>query len=218
MTKQRIILADDHIIFRQGLTSLLNEGIAEVVAEASNGTELLEIIPVFNPDMVLMDISMPIMGGVEATKLINEKYPDIKVLALSMFGDQEYYYQMIQAGAKGFVLKTSGINELEKAINEISEGGSYFSNELLRKIISTFSPIRSETEKIISVHRNLSTREIEVLKLICEGYTNLEIAERLNISETTAKGHRNKILQKTACKNTANLVMHAIKAKIIDIY
>jgi DNA-binding NarL/FixJ family response regulator len=217
MGKLKVILADDHIIFRQGLASLLNKGIADVVAEASNGAELLEIIPKFNPDLVLMDISMPVMDGIEATRIISEKFPGVKVLALSMFGDQEYYHQMIHAGAKGFVIKSSGINELEKAINEIASGESYFSNELLRKIISNFSPTDNDSVSTINIERKLSVREIEVLQLICAGFTNIEIAEKLNISETTAKGHRNKILQKTACKNTANLVMHAIKSKIIVI-
>jgi DNA-binding NarL/FixJ family response regulator len=133
--KPTIIIVDDHLIFRQGLKTIITmENIANVIGEASNGLELLELLTHLKPDMVLMDIDMPLMNGLEATEKALELIPDLKIIAFSMFNDEEYYYKMIDRGVKGFILKTSGINELENAIKNVMLGDSYFSNELLRKI------------------------------------------------------------------------------------
>ena len=133
--KPTIIIVDDHLIFRQGLKTIITmENIANVIGEASNGLELLELLTHLKPDMVLMDIDMPLMNGLEATEKALELIPDLKIIAFSMFNDEEYYYKMIDLGVKGFILKTSGINELENAIKNVMLGDSYFSNELLRKI------------------------------------------------------------------------------------
>ncbi len=213
MVKNKIIIVDDHKIFRDGIKSVITiEGIADVIADAGNGKEFLELLKTHEPDLVLMDISMPVMNGVEATKKALEIYPDIKFLALSSFGDEEYYYKMIDAGVKGFILKDVGIAELEVAINEVLEGGSYFSNELLRRIIANVSKKKLETSSKL-----LSKRELEILTEICNGHTNVEIAEKLNISPDTVKGHRSKVLSKTDCKNSASLVVYAIKNKLIEI-
>jgi DNA-binding NarL/FixJ family response regulator len=215
MTKAKLYLVDDHLIFREGLRNLIEvEGIGKVVGEASNGKEFLENFEEAEPDLVLMDISMPIMNGIEATKLAIEKNPDLKVMALSMNGDEEYYYKMIEAGVKGFLLKDSGIKEIERAIQTIIDGDSYFSNELLRRIIANIGkPIDKE-----KVSENiLSSRETEVLIEICNGLTNEEIADKLFISPQTVKGHRSNLLSKTNCKNSASLVMWAIKSKIIEL-
>ncbi|MEI7504035.1 MAG: response regulator transcription factor [Paludibacter sp.] len=137
--KPSLIIVDDHLIFRQGLKSIIDiENIANVIGEASSGTEFIELLKDHKPDVVLMDIEMPYMNGMEATRKALEMVPDMKIIAVTMFGDEEYYYKMIELGVKGFIVKSSGINELENAIREVMLGESYFSNELLRKIINNY--------------------------------------------------------------------------------
>jgi DNA-binding NarL/FixJ family response regulator len=212
--KKKVIIVDDHDMFRAGVKVLLNNTKSiEVVAEARNGKEFLETLDKHTPDAVLMDISMPVMDGIEATRQGLTINPSLKILALSMYGDEEYYFKMVRAGVKGFVLKSSGISELEKAIIEVSNDGNYFSNELLLQIISNFNDenINKETKPL------LTKREIEVLKLVVTGLSNNEIAEKLNISVTTVKSHRANLLNKTMCNNSASLIMYAIKHKIVEI-
>ncbi|MBK3516875.1 response regulator transcription factor [Carboxylicivirga marina] len=215
MKNVNIFLVDDHRIFREGVKSLIEmEGVGKVCGEASNGQEFLNAIEDTVPDLVLMDISMPVMNGIETTKAAIEKYPDIKIVALSMHGDEEYYYKMIESGVKGFLLKDSGIKEIEKAIYSVIDGDSYFSNELLRRIITN---INNPDKKESSNTSDLSKRELEVLREICNGLTNDEIAEKLFISAQTVKGHRSNLLSKTNCRNSASLVMFAIKNKIVEL-
>lgn len=213
--KPTVIIVDDHLIFQQGLKAMITaENIATVVGEASNGKELIDILTSCNPDLVLMDIDMPHMNGMEATKKAIELCPDIKIIALTMFDNEDYYYKMIDCGVKGFILKSTGINELEKAIHDVMLGESYFSNELLRKIIRNFSHKDSQKQTDIN---HLTDREIEVLQQICLGSTTDEIAKKLNISPKTVKSHRSNLLEKTNCKNTPSLILFAIKNKIINL-
>jgi DNA-binding NarL/FixJ family response regulator len=213
--KPTLIIVDDHLIFQQGLKAMITaENIANVVGEASNGKEFIELLSGCKPDLVLMDIDMPQMNGMEATQKAIELMPDIKIIALTMFGDEEYYYKMIDLGVKGFILKSTGIAEIEKAIKDVIQGESYFSNELLRKIIMNFSRSNEQKKKD---NNNLTEREIEVLQQICVGSTTDEIAEKLNISPKTVKSHRSNLLEKTACKNTATLILFALRNKIIDL-
>lgn len=214
--KIKIFIVDDHDIFRDGIKLLLSSGDhAVIIGEAGNGKEFFDKLTTVDPDVVLMDIAMPVMDGIEATRKLQESGSDLKVLALTMFGDEKYYYQMIQAGVKGFVLKSSGISELLKAITEVCEGRSYFSNELLVKLISGINNNNKNGSGTESV--NISKREIEVLKLIALGHTNEEIAEKLHISPPTVRTHRANLLTKTGCGNTASLVMYAIKNKLVEI-
>lgn len=213
--KPTLIIVDDHLIFQQGLKAIINaENIATVIGEASNGKDFIELLSLHKPDLVLMDIDMPQMNGMEATQKALEIMPDIKIIALTMFSDEEYYYKMIDLGVKGFILKSSGINEIEKAIHDVMLGESYFSNELLRKIILNFS--RKETEKTTS-HKDFTDREMEILQHICLGDTTEEIAKKLNISPKTVKSHKSNLLEKTACKNTPSLILFAIKNKVINL-
>ncbi len=215
MAKSKLYLVDDHQIFREGLRNLIEiEGIGEVVGESNNGKDFIDKIENIDVDLVLMDISMPIMNGIEATKLAIEKKPELKVIALSMNGDEDYYYKMIEAGVKGFLLKDSGIKEIERAIFTVIDGDSYFSNELLRRIISNLAKPSDKKNESDSL---LSGREKEVLIEICNGLTNDEIAEKLFISAQTVKGHRSNLLSKTNCRNSASLVMYAIKNKIVEL-
>jgi len=215
LRKPDLIIVDDHLIFRQGLRSLITlENFATVIGEASNGIEFLELLKHLKPDLVLMDIDMPHMNGLEATQKAMELIPNLKVVAFTMFADEDYYYKMIDLGVKGFLLKSSGIQELEKAIHDIMNGESYFSNELLRKIINNFG--RNAAKKPVEAHR-LTARELEVLQQICMGLSNDEVAENLFISTKTVKSHRSNLLEKTNCKNTPALILYAVRNKLIEI-
>ena len=214
MSKIKITLVDDHALFRNGLRILLDTNKNfKVIFEAENGKEFLENLENNIPDIVLMDINMPIMDGIEATQIANDRYPDIKVIALTMFGEEEYYYKMINAGAKGFILKNSEINEVIEAINQVMIGNSYFSQELLYKVIKSFKPHKEPIQE----SANLSKRELQVLEEICNGLSNQEIADNLFISKRTVDKHRANLLSKTNSKNTANLIMYAIKNKLVSV-
>ena len=215
VSKPDVIVVDDHLIFRQGLKSLLiSEKIASVIGEASNGKEYLELLTHLKPDLVLMDIDMPNMNGMEATERSLSMFPDLKIIVFTMFGDEEYYYRMIDLGVKGFILKSSGINELEKAISEVMLGESYFSNELLRKMIQNLS--RKSENKTIK-EPSFTAREMEILEQICQGLNNEEIADKLFISPKTVKSHRSNLLVKTSSKNTPGLILYALKNKIVMV-
>jgi DNA-binding NarL/FixJ family response regulator len=215
MEKPAIVIVDDHLIFRQGLTALINgQNIATVIGESSNGKEYLELLGHLKPDFVLMDIDMPHMNGMEATQKSLEIMPDLKIIVFTMFGDEDYYYKMIDLGVKGFILKSSGIGELQNAIREVMMGESYFSNELLRKIINRMGrKTTGNTAKEIS----LTARELEILQHICLGLTNDQIAQKLFISTKTVKRHRANLLEKTNCKNTPSLILYALKNKIVTL-
>lgn len=213
--KHRIMVVDDHYIFRNGLIDLLEEiENVELAGEASSGKEFLELVQEVNPDIVFMDIKMPEMNGIEATAIAMEKYPDLKIVALSMFGDSEYLDEMLQAGAIGYLLKNIGREDLEKAIKNIAEGKGYFSEEMLilvtRKVFA-----RKGEEQIKSVIDSFTKRELEVLELVCKGFSNNQIAEMLHISPRTVGGHRNNLLSKTSLKNSASLVSFAMKHKLV---
>lgn len=213
MEKIRIIIADDHQLFRNGLKILLSAfPDFEVVAEASNGEEFLKILRNTQADIALMDINMPEMDGIDATRKGLKLCPDINIIALSMYGEEEYYYKMVDAGAKGFLLKDSDISEVRDAILTIRKGGSYFSQELLYHVIQKIKHRESETKSA-----NLSKREKEILIKICEGLSNQQIAESLFISKRTVDKHRANLLGKTNSKNTASLILFAIKNKLIEI-
>ena len=146
--KPTVILVDDHLIFRQGLKSLINfENIGTIVGEASDGKEFLELLSISVPDLVIMDIDMPNMNGIEATQKAIELEPGLKIIVFSMFGDQEYFLKMIDLGVKGFILKSSGINDLEKAVHEVMKGKNYFSPELPKKTVNKFG-IKNAQENI----------------------------------------------------------------------
>jgi DNA-binding NarL/FixJ family response regulator len=213
MDKIRIIIADDHQLFRNGLKILLNAFQEfEVTGEASNGEEFLRIIKNTPADVVLMDINMPEMDGIEATRKGIRINPDLDIIALSMYGEEEYYYKMVDAGAKGFLLKDSDISEVREAIVTVRKGGSYFSQELLYHVIQKIKHREQENKSA-----NLSKREKEILIKICEGLSNQEIAETLFISKRTVDKHRANLLGKTNSKNTASLILFAIRNKLIEI-
>jgi DNA-binding NarL/FixJ family response regulator len=213
MDKIKIIIADDHQLFRNGLKILLNAFPEfEVIAEATNGLDFLDVIKNTAADLALMDINMPEMDGIEATRRGLKICPDLNIIALSMYGEEEYYYKMVDAGAKGFLLKDSDISEVKEAILTVKKGGSYFSQELLYHVIQKIKHRENESKSA-----NLSKREKEILFKICEGLSNQEIAETLFISKRTVDKHRANLLGKTNSKNTASLILFAIKNKLIEI-
>ena len=214
MERIKIILVDDHQMFREGLKFVLKQ-IPEfdIIGEASNGQEYLKLLEQSQPDVVLMDIGMPVMDGVEATAKTSELYPAIDVIALSMFSDQEYYHKMVAAGVKGFLIKEAGVDELEKAIKSVQNGNAYFSQELLRNIIVNISNPKVTSKDPLQLTR----REEEVLQMICKGFTTKEISDLLFISQKTVEGHKTNLLSKTNSKNTINLMLFAFKHKLVEV-
>lgn len=212
--KIKLFLVDDHSLFLNGLKSLLSKNPQySIVGEAGNGLEFLGAFESARPDVVLMDISMPEMDGIEASRKALEIDPDLKIITLSMYGDQEYYTKMLESGVRGFVLKDSDIQEVETAINTVVEGGNHFSVQLLRGLVVA----RKESLLSNNDEDYLSERELEVLIEICQGLSNVEIADKLFISKRTVEKHRANILLKTGCKNTASLVVFAIRNHLVEI-
>lgn len=212
----KIMLVDDHTLFRNGLRTLLAgiEGL-EVVAEASDGMEFLGQLGGVMPDVVLLDIEMPRMNGIAAAEEALRKWPELKIITLSMYGDEDYYFKMVSLGVKGFILKNSDIKDVVTAIGTVAEGGSFFSQELLFNLVSNLKSTPSAVPDDST--EQLSQRESEILLHICRGESNNEIADALFISKRTVDKHRSNILAKTGCRNTANLVVYAIKNNLVEI-
>jgi DNA-binding NarL/FixJ family response regulator len=206
MNKISVYIVDDHQLFRQGLKLLLsNLDYIDNVYDAENGLQFIEDLKNNKVDIALLDIEMPEMNGIEAAKKAIEIHPGIKIIALSMYSGKNYYLSMIEAGACGFLLKNSSFQEVEQAIFDVYQGKSYISIEILNEILK-------HPPKNNAPHPDtLTNRETEVLLLICKGLTNNEISDRLMVSKRTIDKHRENLLLKTQSKNTANLVMYAIK-------
>ncbi len=215
----KIIIVDDHSLFREGIKLLIeNEGYGEIIAEAENGLQFMDLLKTHKPDLVIMDIEMPVMNGLEATQQAVKQFQTLKILVLTMLNEKSNYIDLVNAGAMGFVLKTAGKLEFEKAIKTVIAGGSYFSNELLRQIImqqheKTVKPIRECPADFSTV----SKREKEVLEHLCKGMTVSEIAETLFVSPKTIETHRSSLLKKSNTRNTINLVLCAIKNKVVEL-
>ena len=212
--KRNVIIVDDHTLFRNGLRILLNTlEDYQVVAEAANGKQFLDLLEESVPDLVLLDINMPVMDGIEAATIAQKLHPGLKIITLSMYGEEDYYYKMVNAGVKGFVLKNSDIKEVKSALDVVYEGGSFFSSELLQNLVNSLKSSSKSKES----HAELSEREMEILILICQGLSNQEIGDKLFISKRTVDKHRANILEKSESKNTAQLVVYAIKNKLVEL-
>jgi len=212
----KIALVDDHTMFREGLRfALSQQKDFEIIHESSDGEDFIEYLGAnAAPDVVIMDINMPKMDGVETSEQALKIYPELCIITLSMYGDPHYYQKMVAAGVKGFLMKEAGLIELSNAIRSVAAGNSYFSQELLQKIIKDISnpKVRGSKSKVV----DLTKREEEVLGLICKGYDNKEIADKLFISLKTVEGHKTNLLSKTNTKNAINLMLFAIKHHLID--
>ncbi len=216
----RIALVDDHSLFRSGMKMLLAScPDFEVVVDAGSGEEFLEMLDTAAPDVVFMDYSMSGMNGAETTVKALERNPDLKIITLSMFGDNAYYSHMMAVGAKGFLLKDSGFDEVVAAVHTVNDGGEYFSASLLEALSHSMRSVHigdTVADEIVDADR-LSEREIEILVAICQGLSTQEIADKLYISKRTVDKHRANILEKSGCKNTASLVVYAIRHRLVEV-
>lgn len=211
----RIVLVDDEILFRQGIKFILDrEEDYEVVYEASNGRELIEYLETseVKPDLIITDLKMPVLNGVETTKILHKKYPELKIIALTSYETHSFVANMIDVGAASFVLKNSRPEDLLYAIKQVLDNGFYYNDRILKILKET--EIKSKNVKCELDSAFLSPREIEVLQLICEQKNTAEIAEILFISPRTVEGHRTNLLLKTESKNIAGLVVFAIQNQI----
>ena len=209
-----IILADDHELFRDGFSVMVNK-ISEInlVGEARNGKELIQLARKLKPDVIVTDIKMPELDGIQATKELTKEMPEIGIIALSMFEEDSLIIDMLEAGAKGYLLKNAQKDEIMDAIKTINKGGVYYCRNInmkMGKMIakSNHNPFLSKQE--------FSPQQIEVIKLICKELSNKEIAERLNIKKRTVDWHRQNILEKINAKNTIGVVIYALKNRIVE--
>ncbi|GAI40365.1 unnamed protein product, partial [marine sediment metagenome] len=191
-------------------------GDIEVVGEAANGKEALKVVRTLMPDVVLMDIAMPIMGGLEATRRICKEFPETKVLALTQYDDREYVFPVIEAGAHGFISKTAASSELTSGIRSVCRGDSFLSPSVARVLVEDYQQ-GDNIRKSHDPYEQLTDREREILKLLAEGYTTREIADTLIISPKTVEGHRTSLMAKLDIHNRIDLVKYALRKGIITI-
>jgi two-component system response regulator NreC len=213
----RLLLADDHVVVRSGLRMLLQarEDI-EIVGEAENGREAVEKVRTLQPDVVLMDVQMPDMNGIEATRRIKEVAPQTAVLALTMHEDDHYFFEMLHAGASGYVPKRAAPDELIEAIQTVSQGNVFLYPSLATRLVQDYLH-RAQAGDQPLVQDDLTPRELEVLTLIAEGLTNAEIADRLVISVKTVDRHRENLMRKLNLHHRIDLVKYALKMGLIDL-
>lgn len=216
MQKIRVLLVDDHAILREGIKALLEkQDNIEVVAEAANGREAIVKATQFQPDVVVLDISMPLMDGLDATRRMKKESPEIKVLILTMHDDEEYFFQLLRAGASGYITKKAVGGELASAIEAVNRGESFFCPSMSKHLLSDYLRLDKATDQIKQVE--LTSREREIVKLIAEGYTNQQIADSLHRSVKTIESHRSNILRKLDIHDTIELVKYAVRKRLIEI-
>ena len=212
----KVVVADDHTILRQGIKALLdNQSGIEVIAEAKDGREALTLIERLLPDVILMDIAMPGLNGLEATRRIKKKFPKIKVLVLTMYTNEEYVFQILQAGANGYLVKETAFQDLISAITAVYRDEAFMSPSISKKVINRYTQRAQKTND--TTCDVLTTREREVLQLIAEGSSSKKIAEALFISPKTVETHRTHIMDKLNIHNRTDLVKYAIRKGIVDI-
>jgi DNA-binding NarL/FixJ family response regulator len=215
--KINIVITDDHKLFRKGIIALLEDfDFVGEINEASNGKELLELLSEIKilPDIILLDLRMPVMDGVEAQQKIRELYPGIKIIILTMEDDEQFILHLISEGVNGYLLKNADPIEMEQAILKVYEKDFYFSEDISSLVLKNLNK-KEKAETIFNP--DFSERELQVLKLICKQYTNAEIAENFDVSIRTAEGYRQKLVEKTGAKNIAGLVVLALKHKWVTI-
>lgn len=207
----KYIIADDHLIFRNGLRLALEDEQLACIGEAGNGVELLDLIARQQPDLAIIDLQMPEMDGLSATRIIQQHYPGVHIIILSMHDDEHYLLQLMEEGAGSYLLKNVDPDELKTAIRSVVETGYYFNNKLSHAMLCKMVSQQKITPKFNEVV-TFSEREKEILKMICNELTNHEISRQLYLSPRTVEGIRAKLLEKIGVRNTAGLVMYAVKA------
>lgn len=216
MLKLRVVLGDDHTLVRQGIRKILEErGDWEVVAEAGDGRDAVKKVIEHEPDVAILDIGMPLLNGIEATRQIVKRAPTVRVLILSMHSDEAYITQALQAGAKGYLLKDSADTDLIRGVTDVAAGKSFFSPAVAKVMLDDY--VRHLADKgIVDRYDALSEREREIFQLVAEGHSNKAIAELLSISPATVETHRAHILQKLDLHNTAEVVLYAVRRGVIS--
>lgn len=219
MEKVRIILADDHQLVRSGIANLLNgETFLEIIGEASDAPECLNLIEQDPPDVAILDIAMPGMSGIELTRKICSQYPSVQVLILSMYTSEEFIFNAINAGARGYLPKNTSRKELIDAIRAISKGEEYYAESISNVILKSYiKKAQSGPDDARNKENQLSKREMEVLRLFAEGFSNQEIADKLFISIRTVESHKNHIMQRLELKSSVDLVKFAIRNNMVNL-
>ena len=217
MQKIRVLVVDDHTIVRDGICALLALAAdIAVVGEAANGMEALELVKQLEPDVVLMDVAMPIMGGLEATRRIHREFPQVKVLALTQYDDKDYVFPLIEAGARGFISKAAASSELTSGIRYVHRGESFLSPSVARLMVEDYQRGAVSRDRG-DPYEQLTDRERDVLKLVAEGHTTQEIANILVISPKTVEGHKSSLMAKLDIHNRIDLVKYALRTGLIDV-
>ncbi|TWV94704.1 response regulator transcription factor [Chitinophaga pinensis] len=212
----RLVIADDHEIFRDGLALMLSrQPDITLVGQANNGRELLELLTSVEADVVMTDLKMPLMDGITATRALLQRNPDIKIIALSMFDEEELIVEMLEAGAKGYLLKNADKQEIIEAINSVYEDHIFYCRQTSARLAamivkSRFNPSRENNPV------TFTDREKEIIRLICQQFTAQEIGDKIFLSKRTVEGHRTRILEKMNVKNTAGVVVFALKNNLIS--
>jgi len=215
--KIRIIIADDHTIFRQGLRMLLaQEDDMEVVGEAADGIEALELAKKHNPDIILLDIAMPTMDGVQVATTIKKHLPRIKIIVLTSYSDDQFLYEFLKLGVSGFVLKDSASQELIYSIRKSHEGMVFFDPSVSKKVMEKFTQVSGGKSDFVN-YGKLSDREKEVLRLVAEGCATKEVADKLYISPKTVENHRANIMKKLNIRDRTGLTKYALRLGLIDL-
>jgi DNA-binding NarL/FixJ family response regulator len=214
--KIRIIIADDHVVFREGLAMVLsNKDNIELVGAAGNGEQLVKLAINLKPHVVITDIKMPVMDGIEAAKQMVKLNPDLGIIALSMFDEEDLIVEMLEAGARGYLLKNADKNDIYDAITAVAIGNNFYCKTTSAKLATVIAKNRSKKDNRPS-DANFSEREIEIIKLICKEFTNKKIADQLYLSVRTVEGYRAKLLEKMQVKNSIGLAIHAFQLGIIS--
>jgi DNA-binding NarL/FixJ family response regulator len=217
MQKIRVLVVDDHTIVRDGICALLAlAGDIEVVGEATNGSEAIKIVKDLHPDVVLMDIAMPIMGGLEATRRIRRECPKTKVLVLTQYDDKEYVFPVIESGASGLISKAGASSELALGIRAVHHGDSFLSPPVAKLLVEDYRTTAGE-RAAKDPYNQLTERERDILKLLAEGYSTPEIADMLVITPKTIEGHKTRLMSKLGIHNRIDLVKYALRKGIITI-
>lgn len=216
MSKINIAIADDYKIYRDGLkVGLSADENLTVIAEADNGEDLMKALEISLPDVIIMDLKMPIMDGMEATKLVRKKYPSVKVLVVSMYEDDKFIIHLMENGANGYLLKNAEPDEIRRSIYAVHENGYYF-NDLVNKALLKKLVLKNNLKPSFNQNIDLTEREQEVLKLICEEKTAAEIGKEIFLSPRSVEGIRQRLIEKIGVRNTAGLVMFAVKNGVVD--
>ncbi|MEA1874315.1 MAG: response regulator transcription factor [Bacteroidota bacterium] len=214
-----VLIVDDHKILRDGISAIFKtNGDIKVIGECEDGDEVLDFLKTHKVDVILMDIMMPKMNGIDCTKMVKSKHPKIKILTMSMHNESNYIQSMLEVGANGYILKNTSGEEMHKAIKMVNEGKPYFANEVTNVIMNSYLHPEKKSTKTnkISMETELTKRETDVLKLITDELTNKEIGKQLNISSRTVDTHRRNLLQKIGAKNSIGLIRYAYNSGLIE--